>query len=216
MMDKTIIYYTGNREDEKFEEKIQQGILYANCGLPIISVSQKPMDFGENICVGDVGQSYLNAFRQLLIGCERATTPFVVMAESDCLYPGKGYFDFTPTDPNIIYSWDNVWIMWKREGYNRFWRKEQTHGSMIYGREFLINLLKEALTGLPMWSREKRGLPFYKPEHKFEYFHGEVPIINIITGANGRKGTALMKKRPMDSLPYWGSAVELKKKLFYE
>ncbi len=216
MTDKTIIYYTGNREEEKFEEKIRRGILDACGGLPIISVSQKPMDFGMNICVGDVGQSYLNAFRQLLMGCEAATTPFVVMAESDCLYPKSGYFDFNPTDPNLIYSWDNVWIMWKREGYDRFYRKEQTHGSMIYGREFLINLLKESFRGLPVWSREKMGFPFYRPEHKFEYFHGEDPIINIITGANGRKSTVLMKVRPRNSLPYWGSAVDLKNKLFYE
>lgn len=212
----TVIYYTANREDEKFEEKIRRGILEAKGNLPLISVSQKPIDFGDNICVGDVGQSYLNAFRQLLIGCEKATTPFVVMTESDCLYPKTGYFDFIPTDPNLIYSYDNTWIMWKRDGWDRFRRKEQTHAGMIYGREFLINLLKESLRGLPMWSREKMGFPFYRPEHKFENFHGEDPIINIITGANGRKSTTLMKDAPRDSFPYWGPAIELKKKLFYE
>jgi glycosyltransferase involved in cell wall biosynthesis len=215
-MDKTIIYYTGNREDEAFENKIRDNILRVKGNLPIISVSQKPMDFGTNICVGDVGQSYLNAFRQLLIGCEAATTHFVVMAESDCLYPKTGYFDFTPTDPNIIYSYSNTWIMWKREGRNSFRRKEQTHAGMIYGREFLIKLLKKSFEGLPMWSREKMGFPFYKPEHKFQEFRGEDPIINIITGANGRKSTTLMKDQPRDSFPYWGSVVELKKKLFYE
>src|SRR3989344_650556 len=211
-MDKTIIYYTGNREDEAFEKKVRDIILRVKGALPLISVSQKPIDFGENICVGDVGQSYLNAFRQLLIGCERATTPYVVMAESDCLYPQAGYFDFTPTDPDIIYSYSNTWIMWKREGWNTFRRKEQTHAGMIYGREFLINLLKESFVGLPMWSREKMGFPFYRPSHRFQEFRGDDPIINIITGANGRKSTTLMKDAPRNSFPYWGSAVELKKK----
>src|SRR3989338_1733267 len=208
-MDKTIIYYTGNREDEAFEKKVRDIILRVKGALPLISVSQKPIDFGENICVGDVGQSYLNAFRQLLIGCERATTPYVVMAESDCLYPQAGYFDFTPTDPDIIYSYSNTWIMWKREGWNTFRRKEQTHAGMIYGREFLINLLKESFVGLPMWSREKMGFPFYRPSHRFQEFRGDDPIINIITGANGRKSTTLMKDAPRNSFPYWGSAVEL-------
>lgn len=210
-MNKTVIYYTGNQEDEKFEEKIRQGILETKGGLPLISVSQKAIDFGTNICVGEVGHSYLNAFRQLLIGCEAAITEYVIMTESDCLYPKTGYFDFIPTDLNTMYSYNNTWIMWKNG--DKFRRKEQTHAGMIYGRKFLIDLLKKSFEGLPLWSREKMGFPFYKSEDKFEYF-GKDPIINIITGANGRKSTSLMKDTPRKSLPYWGSVIELKNKLF--
>ncbi len=210
LSNKTIVYYTSNRENPEFEKKIIDGIMVVKGDLPVISVSQKPMDFGENICVGDVGYSYLNAFRQLLIGCIRANTEFVVMAESDCLYPKKGYFDYEPKDPNIIYSYDNVWILNKR--WDRFYRKEQTHGSMIYGREFLINLLTQSLAGLSMWSRKKVGFPLYRPEHKFEGFIGE-PIVNIITGVNGRKGTKVMKGGK-DTLDYWGSVRELKERFF--
>ena len=65
-MDKTIIYYTSNQEGSLFEEKIRENILKHKGNLPIISVSQKPMGFGKNICVGDVGHSYLNEFRQIL------------------------------------------------------------------------------------------------------------------------------------------------------
>lgn len=207
---KTIIYYTSNREDEKFEEKIRQNILEVS-DLPIISISQKPIDFGKNICVGDVGYSYLNAFRQILIGCENAETEYVIMAESDCLYPKFGYFDFSPINPDIIYSYNNTWIM--KQSWSRFYRKEQTHGGMIYGRKFLINLLKESLSGLPEWSREKMGFPFYKPEHRFQEFGGDA-IINIITGVNGRKGTKLMKDKPRKSLSYWGEYSDLKNRLW--
>ncbi len=212
MAKKTIIYYSANRENEVFEQKVVEGILKVASDLPIISVSQKSMTFGKNICVGDVGHTYLNAFRQCLIGCEAATTPYVVMTESDCLYPAKGYFDFNPTDPNVIYSYDNVWILWKN-GTDLYYRKERTHASLIYGREFLINLLKESLKGLPMWSREKIGFPFYKPEHKFESFHGD-PIVNIKTGRGVNKGTRLMNVEPVKTLPRWGSGAKLKTKLF--
>jgi hypothetical protein len=44
----TILYYTSNREDESFEKKIQENIL-KQTDLPIISVSQKPINFGKNI-----------------------------------------------------------------------------------------------------------------------------------------------------------------------
>jgi hypothetical protein len=207
---KTIIYYTSNRESVDFEKKITDGILAVKGDIPLISVSQKPMNFGENICIGSVGYSYLNGFRQLLIGCEKATTEYVVMCESDCLYPKTGYFDFEPTDPNMIYSYNNVWIL--KQSWDNFCRKEQTHGSMIYGREFLIKLIKESLVGLPMWDKKNRGFPFYRPEHKFEYFHKQ-PIINVITGANGRKGTSLMREKSV-SLEYWGSVKTVKESLW--
>jgi hypothetical protein len=212
MIDKTVIYYTSNHEKEDFEKKIRDGILETKGDLPLISVSQKPLDFGENICVGDVGHSYLNAFRQLLIGCEKATTTYVIMTEADCLYPKTGYFDFTPTDLNIIYSFD-VYILWKKNGKDKFFKKERTHGSLIYGREFLINLLKESLKDSPMWSRERLGFPFYKPEHKFESIHTN-PIVNIKTGDSMNYGTRLMNVPPLDNIEYWGSAIELKRRLW--
>jgi len=216
-MNKTIIYYTGNSENENFEKKIRDNILKVKGDLPLISVSQKPIDFGENICVGDVGKTYLNAFRQVLIGCKAAKTPFVVMAESDCLYPLKGYFDFEPKDLNTIYSYENVWIMWNRENRERFYPHGPTHGSVIYGRAFLINLLEESLRDKPIWSRIKVGFDLYKPEHKWEYFTGEDPIINIKTRDGVSFGTTLLKGiKPKHSFPYWGTVADLKKEMFNE
>jgi hypothetical protein len=213
-MKKTIIYYTSNKEHPDFEGKVQRGIIRANPGLPIISVSQKPIQFGYNICVGDVGHSYLNAFRQLLIGCEAAVTDFVVMAEADCFYPQKGYFDFDPTNLNTIYSYDNVWILWKKKGKDLYYYKEQTHASLIYGREFLIRLLRESLKGLPEWSRERVGFPFYKPGQQFVYFIGD-PIVNIKTGDSMNYGTRTSKDvQPVVTLPIWGPGKDLKEKIW--
>jgi glycosyltransferase involved in cell wall biosynthesis len=203
-MDKTIIYYTANTEGE-LENKVIDNILMVKGALPIISVSQKPMELGVNICVGDVGQTYLNAFRQLLIGCEKATTDFVIMAESDCLYPSTGYFDFIPTDKSKVYSYDNVWILYN----NQFHNKGQTQGSMIFGREWLINFLKECLKGCPEWSREKVAFPFFKPDQQFEHFTG-LPIINVKTGKGVNK-KRMPNFYPQDSLPYWGTVEEVKK-----
>ena len=216
-MDKTVIYYTSNKESENFEQKIREGIWLAKGDLPLISVSQKPIDFGENICVGDVGHTYFNAFRQLLIGCEKATTPYVVMAEADFLYPNKGYFDFIPTSPDTIYSYDNVWILYKNKNY--FYRKIRTHGSLIYGREFLISILKEAFKGMPEWSKDRKGensapRDFYKPARKWADIHGENPIISIKTGDGMNPSTKLMNEPPRKSFGYWGYAAELKRKLW--
>jgi hypothetical protein len=89
-----IIYYTSNREDPKFENRVKENILSVT-DLPIVSVSQKPIDFGKNICVGDVGTSGFNCFRQIQIALQNTAADFVISAEADCLYP-PDYFEFVP------------------------------------------------------------------------------------------------------------------------
>ena len=174
------------------------------------------MDFGDNICVGDVGWGYNNAWRQVLIGCKKATTPYVFMVESDCLYP-KGYFDFVPTDLTTIYTYTNVWIMRLKNENDAFYQKEQTHGSLLYPRELAIEFFEKLLEGLPMWKAARFGSsPKGKPavrreDYGFTEFTSEFPVINIITRANGRKGTATIKTvKPRSELPYRGDRDELK------
>jgi hypothetical protein len=191
-MSSSIIYYTASKEKETFEQKVIDNILKVNNGLPIISVSQKPLDFGENICVGGLEQNYKNAFKQCLIGCEKAKTDYVFLTESDCLYP-KGYFDFQPTDLNTIYTYDNVWLMWNRENRTRFYKHGTTAGSIVVGRKFYIEMLKN-------------GMPdFFKSELKWEYFTGK-PLINIKTRQGVSFGTTLTKGvKPREFLEGWGS-----------
>jgi hypothetical protein len=147
------------------------------------------------------------------MGCEAADSEFVFMAEADCLYPPTGYFDFIPSDPGAIYSYDNTWILW-RNGSDKFYYKKQTHAGMIYGREWLIKFLHKCFEGLPQWSRERRGFPFYSKDQKFEYFNG-LPVVNIKTGDSMNKGTKLTGEfPPTRSLEYWGTAREVKERLW--
>ena len=101
MADLTVVYYSSCREDPVFEGKIRQALLDAIGDLPLISVTQQPVDFGENICVGDVGRSGHNVFRQYQIGVQAATTRFVAPAESDALYP-PGWFASRPLSDDVL------------------------------------------------------------------------------------------------------------------
>ena len=195
---KTIIYYTANTEKESFENRVRDQIIRVKGNLPIISVSQKPIDFGHNICVGFLKHCYESAFKQALIGCQAAKTPYVVMCEDDCLYP-EGYFDFEPTDLNTIYTYDNVWVMWNRHHRTRFYKHGTTCGSIILGREYYISLLKD-------------GMPnFFEPKIKWEKFTGK-PLINIKTREGVSFGTTLEKGiKPVKSFHYWGTVEDIKK-----
>ena len=101
MNDVTILYYTANVEDELFERKIRKNILKNKGDLPIISVSQKPIDFGDNICVGEHEPCYLNLFRQIQIGLEKVRTTFIITTEADFLYP-PDYFTFVPPETETL------------------------------------------------------------------------------------------------------------------
>lgn len=163
--DATVVYYTSNQEDESFEKKIRQRILDTIGDMPLISVSQKPIDFGKNICVGNVGLSGHNVFRQLQIGAEAATTPFIISAESDVLYP-KEYFEFVPPETDACYRYDNVYILWKY--YTRirkfYFRKAHTEGAQICGRKWLIERIKGTLDSKVIWSGKeghRKDLSFF-------------------------------------------------------
>jgi len=203
----TVVYYTSNKETEGFEQRIRDRLLKTIKGLPLISVSQKPIDFGYNICVGDIGASDFNVLKQLLKGCEVADTPFIATAEADCLYPPTGYFDFVPPDIDMAYRYTNLWIMWKAR--NIFRKKAYSLCAQISGREYLIESIYARL------NRSKERGDIFKETRGWKPFEGDIPCINIKTGRGMRIFTGTISgMEPEESLPYWGSAKDLNKELF--
>lgn len=211
MNDFTIIYPTSNRENGDFEKKIRDKILAVSGDIPIVSVSQKPIDFGHNICVGDVGASNFNYFRQVQIACEFAKTTFVIEAEADCLY-SPSYFKFVPPRSDICYRNSNIRIL-KRTG--GFYKKTCSAFSQIVGREYYLSILKEIFVGKPEWDEQSKKRPG-EPWASWELFQTEEPCISIKTGNGLRKDTQLINYDSEPSIPYWGSAEDLRKELLMQ
>jgi hypothetical protein len=219
MNNKTILYYTSNRESLEFEAKVRADIFKRKGDLPIISVSQKPIDFGENICVGEVGHSYINMFRQILIGARKATTQYLVMTEADTIYP-ENYFSFEPAGANS-YRYNNVWIVFKEKIYS-YRRKVHFPGAQIIKREYVIKLTQDYLDGGPEWyngwitNKDKNGK--YKKDVfnsiPFELFGNENACISFKTGDAMRRGTDVMHGREniKTKLPYWGHIRDIRRK----
>lgn len=214
----TVIYYTSNREDEKFEKKIRKRLLKTIGNLSLISVSQKPIKFGKNICVGDVGVSNQNAFRQLQVGAINAKTPYIVVAEADCLYP-KEYFQYIPKNLNMCCKYNNVWIMYKNSEAG-FVRKAYSECAAVWGRENLIRHIEKRLKGRGMWraTLEHGGaVPRLFRRQSWIFFHGEIPVVNIKTAEGMHKTTGVLsnqKPEGIKKLPFWGTAKKLRKEFF--
>jgi len=210
MSDTTIIYYTSNKENEIFECGIQ-GVLKKNgAGFPIISVSQKPIALGENICIGEVGANDYNLYHQILIGCKAAKTPFVILAEADNLYP-PDYFKFIPDKLDKIYRYELIYVMKLHRSY--FFRKPTCEGAQIAGREYLINLIENEIGKDSGWSSTQFKVNPYKILNKdWEVYGSSIPVVSIKTGLGLRANTKTYSVGCKE-LPYWGTTKIVRRKL---
>jgi hypothetical protein len=225
MTDATILYVTANTESEAFEARIRSKLLAAAGGMPIVSVSQKPIDFGENICVGKRGASYANEYRQILIAAHAAKTEWVVAAEADFLYP-PAYFSFEPPEGTDLWRYNNVWILWRAERYaTGFRRKRNSEGAQWARREFLIERLEAVTKGLPKWHAP--GVDWqaevylrgpWGPRIGFGLFGDpSQPAVSVKSGS-GMRPTTRVARGPDDAtpeLPIWGAASALREELFH-
>lgn len=208
----SIIYYTSNREDENFEAKIRKKLLEVCGNIPIISVSHKPINFGKNICIGDQIPSNATLFRQLLLGCREAKTPFVINAEADFLYCPE-YFTLVPPKKDKIYRYNNIRIVYKN--HYGFFRKDYSEGAQIAGREYLISILKDYekyshINELPHFLH----LNPYKHLSFEPYGDENRSCVTFKTGSSLHKYIDIGRQKSLPELPYWGSATDLRKEMF--
>lgn len=216
MKDITVLYYTSNREGENFERRVKELILKNKGDLQLVSVSQKPIDFGNNICVGEHGTSGFNMFRQVQIGLRVIKTKFVISAEADCFYPSD-YFQFIPPVDNVPYRNRNTWVMPQRRPF--FWNKKEsaTHAQIV-GTKFYLETLNSLFKNAPDWSVEEKNFPKERLRKedvfdRIEYWTSKNPVVQVKTKRSMRHYTH-SERIDTHELPYWGKGVDFRKKYY--
>jgi hypothetical protein len=68
-----VVYYTDNNLDPEIMLKCQRQLKRSIGNHPLVSVSLKPIDFGDNICM-DLEAGPIAMFKQILAGVERLKT----------------------------------------------------------------------------------------------------------------------------------------------
>ncbi len=208
-MEYSIIYYSSNRENPEFEKKIQENIIKNSNGLPIVSVTQKPTSFGENICVGEHPNCYYNEFRQIQIALQNTKTSYVLVTESDFLYP-PDYFLFEPKESGKCYRYNNVWVLYGKA--DEFVIKGTSDGAQLMDREMWLDMINEWLDDNKMWSdgkEPKRKTPQMRVNNERYMWFGN-PIITFKTINNITPKTKTGDITTTE-LPYWGTAAEVKR-----
>ena len=182
---KEILYYTDNTLDGTLlNEESKSSILLA--GLPIVSVSLKPIDYGKNIVFyGKRGHSTL--YKQILLALVNSKADYVFFCEHDVLYH-PSHFDFVPPRDDVYYYNGNVWKHRLRDkktiGYDCKWLSQ-----LCANRELLITHYKKRLQmieeGKKAWGFEPgTGQSRRVDKVKAESWYSEYSCIDIRHGKN--------------------------------
>jgi len=150
-MDKTLIFATENHCPEPLFSAVIRDLKAKAEGIPIVSVSHKPIDLGTNICIGEHRRSWTMLYRQLLKGLYIAKTKYIGIVEHDCFYTREHLEYIPPSDDKFYYN-ENMWLVsWderkpdKKGNYTRFWTERLALSQMVCNREIYINALEGRL-----------------------------------------------------------------------
>jgi hypothetical protein len=225
MHDLTIVYYTANRIHESFATRVRQHLHQLVDGrAPIVSVSQKKINFGNNVCVGEIGYSAWVCYWQILIGARVAQTKFIACAEDDSLYTLE-HLNFRPTTDAFYYNRGSRWILENvATPRPRFrWRDRTAMCGCIVSRDLLIKTLEARFAKFPEpitqtydpllkgWGEPGRYEKYLKLGRVgIEFFETGDPIITI----NHKKGLGGLRRpdrgdKIKTTLGPWGDAKEL-------
>jgi len=171
---KGLLYYTDNQLKVSTAKKCQRQL--KSIGLPITSVSLKPMEgFGHNIHI-EAERGYLTMFKQILAGLEAMEEDIIFMCEHDCLYH-PSHFDFTPPKKDKFYYNQNWWKV-REDGFAVHWDANQVSGLCAY-REHLVNHYRDRLTHVNQQGFNRSYEPGGRDKTKYEVWNSEVPYIDI-------------------------------------
>ncbi len=224
MNDVTVLYYSANTEDPKFETKIREKILASKGDLPLVSVTQEPApDFGTNICVGKQYNCYGNEFRQIEIGLKEVKTKYVLTAEADFLYPPE-YFQFQPDDADY-YHYANVWIHFVRHEKNRnAWAQKKAYfklysdGAQMVKKDFWLDQISKGKNYEEKWYTKDDQPKSLHPRfviNENNIWKSKNPVLSFKTYFGVQRNTRIDNKiQPVENLEYWGDIEKLKKEMF--
>src|SRR3989344_4984840 len=185
MSDLTILYYTANTIPDITAARVRDYLAKVTKNkFSIISVSQKPIIFGRNICVGEIGRSKYNCYKQILIGAREIKTKYVACVEDDTLYAIE-HFDYRPQEGIFSYE-NNMWLAEEK----MYWRMDTADrggmwGCIVATETLLKNLTKryEVYPTDPLpnkhiaWGEPGKHDYQYGMENHYELFESKNPTV---------------------------------------
>lgn len=208
-MKKQIVYYTDSRLEAELADSVRRQIKKASDGIPIISVSQKILSFGKNICVGLKPRNYLSLYEQLLIGLEAADEDALIyLCEHDVFYHPDHFRFIPPREEKIYYNLNRFYFNRNKNFFLKAIGKRALSQGIAY-RNILLDHAKEQVKARKMGIASPCMGPFWN-------FETEYPNIDTRHGGNlsvfGEFDESDKSPRIL-SVPYWGTPIRFKEKM---
>lgn len=213
MADLSLIFITANEHPPHWKEFHRQKLLEAAEDFPIIAVSRTYSTIGTINLLDEEPKSLSNIYFQMLRAARVATTEFVAIAESDCLYHKSHFTFYRPKPDEFAYDMNRFSLFtWGTPTYS--WRNRKSNCSLIAPTALLIETLEErfkkwpqgtpdALTGEVGRCEERLGLT---PRKSIEVFNNiSIIMVNHENGSEERQKTHRKSLGPIRaySLPFW-------------
>jgi len=187
-LSKGLVFYTDNRVSPDILNAVKIRLEASSNGHRLVTVSLKPLDFGENIVL-NLRRGHLAMAKQQLAGLEALDTDIVFMVEHDCLYPAC-HFDFTPPRKDVFYYNLNWFKVRVSDGQALHFKAKQVSGLCAY-RDILIEYFSNRVKGIE--SGEIGGRRHFEPggrhyreegynkltNHTFDTWFSEIPYVDI-------------------------------------
>lgn len=135
-----IVYYTDNRLHKNIVKRSQEQL--TKSGLPIVSVSLKPIKFGDNVVL-PLERSPLTLFKQILAGLEKIQTDIVFLCADNVLYH-HSHFQFRPLRKDVYYYNSNNWQLRASDGHAIYYDNKKL-SQLCADRKFLIEHYKKRI-----------------------------------------------------------------------
>lgn len=210
-LDLTIVFLTINNVPQGWAARQRRRLLAAARGAPIITISKDPLDWGQptvrherqEVPEGSWART-VNVHRQILRGAKLAETPYVAVAEDDCLYPPAHFWTHRPPLDAAAYNFSR-WCMfsWERARPYYYHSPVDANSAMIAPRDWLIAQLDAPEITRAVWRRLVQSRVIYwttDPVLTFYHDQGNDPLERS------------HRKRPTPvrayDIPYWGRVEE--------
>ncbi len=217
-MNHSIIYYTANLISDSFANNARNHLLEVSSGIPIISVSQKPLDFGVNFHVGNLIPSFYNVYRQILVGAIYCKTKYVVCCEDDTIYSPE-HFSYEPPEGTFSYN-VSFWHL-RRDVF--YYTGHRVMSQCIASTELMIKTLETRFEKYPDEASPPRGFGepgkwegrLGLPEVKIGTFMTKAPPITFRHN-NSLSGVRNISERynKRSELSHWGNAIDLWRRMY--
>lgn len=214
---RTVIYYTDHRIEQTLARVVIKQLQKSAMYIPIVSVSQKPMNLGNNICVGEKPRCNRSILEQILVGLEKAPKGSIIyLVEHDVIYH-TSHFAKIPNQKNALY-YNRSRFHWQPMLPNYLPSLgDRALSQLVCYREYLMDTIKEWLS-----TSDDPTISTRFPARFFD-FKSDKPNIDIRHGDNftrsgHRKGRYSRGKQKglVDNLPGWGSPKHMAKKISYK